>query len=222
MPSRQLFEDNLEGPGLSVDVRREFLEAATADALLAQLLVDVPWRQDEIFMFGTRSPVPRLSAWFGAPGLTYSYSGIDLEPDPLLPALDDLRELVTDVCAAGVNFNSVLANRYRTGADSVAWHADDEPELGREPTIASVSLGATRRFQLRRKDDPTVKVETPLHHGDLLIMSGPTQSLWHHQVPKTATPVGERVNLTFRRVRPARQSPSSSEAREDRPQPGPR
>ena len=96
--------------------------------------------------------------------------------------------------------NSVLVNRYRDGRDGVAWHADDEPELGDEPVIVSISLGASRRFQLRRRDDPSVRCETELHHGDVLVMRGRTQAEWLHQVPKTAVVVGERVNLTFRRI----------------------
>ena len=96
--------------------------------------------------------------------------------------------------------NSVLVNLYRDGNDGVAWHADDEPELGREPLIVSVSLGASRAFQLRRRDDPSVRRELDLHHGDVVVMHGLTQALWLHQVPKTSRHVGQRVNLTFRSI----------------------
>jgi alkylated DNA repair dioxygenase AlkB len=201
---RELFEDETLASGLSLDIQREFISATEADRLFSTLLGGVPWRQDEIVMFGTIAAVPRLSAWFGEAGLTYTYSGIELQPIEFPSELEDLRSRVAESCSPNVEFNSVLANLYRSGSDGVAWHADDEPELGKAPTIASLSFGATRRFQLRRKDDPATKVEVDLHHGDLVVMSGSTQALWHHQIPKTRRPVAERINLTFRRVRPVR------------------
>lgn len=204
MTGRELFEDDISAPGLSIDVRREFIPADEADRLFSTILDDVSWRQDDIVMFGTVTPVPRLSAWFGDAGTTYTYSGIELQPTEFPPVLDDLRRRVGAVCGPDVVFNSVLANLYRSGSDGVAWHADDEAELGEEPTIASLSFGATRRFQLRRKDDPSTRTEIDLHHGDLVVMSGTTQALWHHQIPKTRRSVGERINLTFRRVHPTR------------------
>ena len=98
-------------------------------------------------------------------------------------------------------FNSVLANLYRNGADSMGWHSDDEPELGEEPIIASVSLGAVRRFLLRqRKNKDMPAREIALAHGSLLWMSGPTQSNWQHRVPKSAGLLEARINLTFRRI----------------------
>lgn len=195
---RALFDEPVEGPGLDVDLVRRALGADDADAAFAELRRDVPWRQEQLLMFGRRIDVPRLEAWIADEGLDYTYSGIPHAAQPWSPALDRLRRLVED--HAGVSFNSVLCNLYRDGADGVDWHADDEVEFGRRPVIASLSLGATRRFDLRRVDDPTVRVDLELHHGDLLVMRGTTQELWRHRVPRTKRPVGERINLTFRTV----------------------
>ena len=139
-----------------------------------------------------------LEAWIADEGLDYRYSGIDHVARPWTPPLATLRDRVAQ--AAGSPFNSVLCNLYRTGDDGVDWHADDEVEFGRLPVIASLSLGATRRFDLRRVDDPDYRLSVELHHGDLLVMRGTTQELWRHRVPKTRAQVDERINLTFRQV----------------------
>jgi alkylated DNA repair dioxygenase AlkB len=166
------------------------------------LLHEVPWVQDDIIMFGRKLPVPRLSAWFGDADAAYSYSGIEMIIHPWTDLLAEMRNVMQSLAApfGSVRFNSVLVNLYRDGNDGVAWHADDEPELGREPLIVSVSLGATRSFQLRRRDDRNERRDLELHHGDVVVMHGLTQALWMHQVPKTAKPVGPRLNLTFRSV----------------------
>lgn len=186
------------GPGLDVVVRRGWLDAANADRDLRRVTDEVAWEQHHIVMFGRRSPVPRLDVWMADPDAVYSYSGITMAVHSWTPAVARLRDAVGR--ATGVTFNSVLLNRYRDGRDGVAWHADDEPELGVEPVIASISLGATRRFQLRRRNDPTERRSIELHHGDLMVMSGRTQAEWHHAVPRTARSVGERISLTFRVV----------------------
>ncbi len=193
-----LFDQSVSGPGLDVVVHRMAFTNAEADAAFESLMREVPWRQDEIVLFGKRVPQPRLTAWFGDEGLEYTYSGITMQPLPLTDTLDAIRARVEGLAAQ--SFNTVLLNLYRHGKDGVAWHADDEADLGRQPVIASVSLGAARRFQLRRRDDPAVKRELELHHGDVVIMRGTTQDLWQHQVPKTAKQVGERINLTFRTI----------------------
>jgi alkylated DNA repair dioxygenase AlkB len=144
---------------------------------------------------------PRLTAWYGDATARYSYSGLDLTPQPWTPALLALRTQVEQ--ATGVTFNSVLLNLYRTGQDSMGWHADDEPELGPEPVIASISLGATRRFRLRPRHSqqlPHAPLGLDLPSGSLLVMRGTTQQHWQHAVPKTARPVGPRLNLTFRTI----------------------
>ena len=202
MNQQGLFDAPVSGPDLGLDVLRNALPDDVADRSFRQLLDDVPWVQDDIVMFGRKMPVPRLSAWFGDLGSDYSYSGIAMHTLPWTPLLAELRDRVQETAAphGRTPFNSVLVNLYRDGNDGVAWHADDEPELGREPLIASVSLGATRRFQFRRRDDASVRCELDLHHGDVVIMYGLTQALWYHQIPKTSRPVGPRINLTFRTI----------------------
>jgi alkylated DNA repair dioxygenase AlkB len=193
-----LFEEQPSGPGLGLTVIRSAVDVAAADAVFTALRTKVAWRQDHLKMFGNLIPVPRLEAWVADEGLDYTYSGIHHEPDPWIDELVELRDLSSS--HTETRFNSVLCNLYRDGSDGVDWHADDEPEFGPMPVIASWSLGATRRFDLRRVDDHSVKVELELHHGDLVIMSGTTQTLWRHRVPKTKKPVGERINLTFRMI----------------------
>ena len=147
----------------------------------------------------SRACHPRLNAWYGDPGCRYGYSGTRFEPLPWTETLTDIKERLT--ATLGVAFNSMLANRYRDGRDSVAWHSDDEPELGRNPVIASVSLGATRRFTLKHKSRRDIRpLAVDLTHGSLLVMSGPTQHQWLHQIAKTTRIVGERINLTFRYI----------------------
>lgn len=169
-----------------------------ADRLLDEIIATAAWRQERIRMYGREVPVPRITAWHADPGRAYAYSGIAHEPQPWTPALTEIRESAEKSC--GALFNSVLVNRYRDGHDGVAWHSDDEPELGPAPVIGSVSLGATRRFQIRRGTDPADRHEIELEHGSLLVMHAGSQATWEHQLPKTAKPVGERVNLTFRTI----------------------
>jgi alkylated DNA repair dioxygenase AlkB len=175
-----------------------FLPESELLALFESLYRDTPWRQERIRLFGEEHPLPRLTAWHGDPGAGYVYSGLLQQPHAWTVSLAALRDRVTD--QAGHRFDSVLLNLYRDGADTVAWHADDEPELGSAPVIASVSLGATRRFRIRRRDDHARCIDLQLGAGSLLIMRGPLQQLCEHTVPRTARPVGPRINLTFRRV----------------------
>ena len=179
-----------------------WLPPAEADAFLATLLTELPWAQKPIVMMGKQILQPRLVAWVGDPDAIYTYSGTENRPLPWTPTLTTLRHRVEE--AAGHPFNSVLANLYRHGEDSMGFHADKEPELGRNPVIASLSLGAPRRFQLRYtgKKKGIAGVDLSLGDGSLLIMRGTTQHFWRHGVPKQRTPVGPRVNLTFRRILP--------------------
>lgn len=184
-----------------MDYQPGFLCPAEASGLLETLANGLEWRQQDVFLFGKRAPQPRLTAWCSDPGINYSYSGLRLESGAWHPALRQLRErLETDL---GQAFNSVLANAYRDGQDSMGWHADNEPELGPEPLIASVSLGATRRFRVRPRpgrasDEQPHSLE--LASGSLLVMRGQSQARWQHCVPKTKRPVGLRINLTFRQI----------------------
>ncbi len=156
----------------------------------------IAWRQDHVRLFGRQVPLPRWSAWHGDSDRPYTYSGLTLLPQPWNPLLDWLRDQLQAV--SGVRFNSVLLNWYRSGSDHISWHTDAEPELGQNPIIASVNFGATRRFLLRRTDQPQEKIELPLGHGSVLIMSGALQHHWQHSVPKQAKVHDSRVNLTFR------------------------
>lgn len=177
------------------DYRPGWMQPADAGALFECLWRDAPWRQRDIVLFGRSLPQPRLTAWCSDPGIHYRYSGLHLRSEPWLPALLPLRE---ELCGLlGAAFNSVLLNAYRDGRDSMGWHADDEPELGVRPLIASVSLGATRRLLLRpAAGGPSIGFD--LESGSLLVMSGASQSEWRHSVPKVRTTVGPRINLTFR------------------------
>lgn len=176
-----------------------FFEKTEADQLLQQLVDQIAWRQDVIKLYGKTIPLPRLSAWYGNDDKPYTYSGISLTPTPWTPNLQLIKARIEAV--VGVQFTSVLLNRYRDGKDYIGWHTDAEKELGQNPVIGSVNFGATRRFQLRRIDNHAVKHELTLEHGTLLVMSGATQHHWQHQVPKTAASIGERINLTFRVIR---------------------
>jgi len=186
-------------PDAALRLWPQAFERGEGVALFRELAATIDWQPEEIVMFGRRVPVPRLVAWHGDPQARYTYSGTRHDPRPWTPALQRVRERVTEL--SGLEFNSVLLNRYRDGRDGMGWHADDEPELGPEPVIASVSFGATRRFCLRHRRRRDQRVELPLTDGSLLCMSGATQHHWVHAVPKTRAPVGERINLTFRRVR---------------------
>lgn len=178
----------------------DFIPVAERAGLFAVLMADIPFAAETIRLFGRPVAVPRLVAWHGDPGTTYAYSGTTHDPRPWSPALADLRDRVQ--ARAGAPLNAVLANLYRGPADSMGWHADDEPELGSEPVIASLSLGATRRFHLKpRKGVAGQRMDLALTDGSLLVMRGRTQTDWLHAVPKENGPVGPRINLTFRHIR---------------------
>lgn len=161
--------------------------------VLDRLVDTLAWEQRHLTMFGRRVAEPRLSAWYGDEG--YTYSGVTLEPRSMTRDLDELKKLCEEI--SGTTFNSVLVNHYRNGDDSMGWHADDEPELGPSPIIASLSLGATRRFRFRHRRTREI-VEQDLTGGSLLVMSGACQSAWMHAVPKQKRITEARVNLTFR------------------------
>ena len=173
-----------------------FYDKTESDRIFKTLLETIEWKQDKIMMYGKELPLPRLSALYGDNNKPYTYSGITLNPLPWTEELLQIKEKIE--MEAKVKFSSVLLNRYRDGQDYVGWHTDAEKELGKNPVIGSVNFGATRKFQLRRIDDHKDKFEVELKHGTFLVMQGSTQHFWQHQVPKTATKIGERLNLTFR------------------------
>lgn len=179
---------------------RDFLSTDAATALFAQLLAATTWEHRHIIMFGKQVAEPRLSSWHSVDARPYTYSGLTREAQAWTPTLQSL----SDECErfAGSRFNSVLVNLYRDGRDAMGWHADNERENGRNPVIASVSLGAERRFDLRHRETKTT-IRTALPHGSLLVMSGVTQHKWVHQVPRTTRVNEPRINLTFRWVHDA-------------------
>ncbi|GAB4201465.1 MAG: alpha-ketoglutarate-dependent dioxygenase AlkB [Sandaracinaceae bacterium] len=170
---------------------------------MTQLLETLPLAPEELVIFGKSVRTPRLVSFHGDPGARYGYSGKVFEPRPWVDALSALRARLAD--ALGATFHCVLVNHYRDGTDAMGWHADDEPELGpdapHDVLIASVSLGAPRRFVLRHRRRATEKHALELGEGSLLVMGGATQHRFQHAVPRTARPVGPRTNLTFRIIR---------------------
>ena len=176
-----------------------FICAGLADAFYNQLQHQLAWRHDQITLFGRQVYIPRLQCFQGDPGISYCYSGLTLDTETWHPAVLDIKQKIEALC--GHSFNSVLINYYRQGQDSMGWHSDDEPELGRNPVIASVSLGQPRRFLLRHRFDKAIpQQELLLNNGSLLIMAGKLQHYWQHSVPKTKRPMAGRINLTFRQT----------------------
>lgn len=178
----------------------QFFNTVESNAFMQQLTDTVDWKQEAMRMYGKSVLFPRLMAWHGDAATSYRFSGNTFTPALWTPLLLQIRDHITPV--SGHAFNSVLLNLYRNGNDSMGWHADDEPELGPQPVIASVNFGATRRFLLRYKSDHQQKYELPLQHGSLLIMKGTLQQYWEHHVPKTAKVTTGRINLTFRFIHP--------------------
>src|SRR5262245_41143169 len=185
------------GRGAWVDHEPSWLAPGEADDLLASLAAELRWEQRAIVLFGRAVMQPRLIAWAGTIG--YRYSGQTLEPRPLTPTLDRLLARVQE--RSGSPFNHVLANRYRAGRDSIGLHADDEPELGDDPVVATVSVGATRRFVLKPRQKATGPGHTlEVRHGSLVIMGGSTQAHYVHGVPRQPDVRDERISLTFRHL----------------------
>ena len=189
--------ERLPLPDADVRLDRAWLAPAEAADLFDALLAAVPWENHPVRLFGREHPAPRLSCWIGDPQARYRYSGLVREPRPWTPQLAALRDRLQ--ATLDTRFDSVLANLYRDGRDAMGWHADDEPELGPLPVIASISLGATRRFVLRHRDGaPRLALDLP--PGSLLCMQGATQAHYRHALMRTARAVGPRINLTYRRV----------------------
>lgn len=186
----------LEMPDAEVLFYEGFFDGAESDAYFKRLQETIAWEQEELTMFGKKIMIPRLTAWYGDEGKSYSYSGIHHEPLAWTAELNAIKTRIENV--AEIRFNSVLLNLYRDEHDSIGWHSDDEPELGQNPVIASVSFGAVRQFQLKHKDDDKLRQSIDLTSGSLLLMRGTTQHHWKHRVPKSKKSLGARMNLTFR------------------------
>lgn len=186
-------------PDADLRIFPDFYSSEESDRFLASLRNEIKWEQGSIVYFGTRHNLPRMTAWYGDPGTRYTYSRISNDPHAWTPLLLEIKKKIELTIQS--KFNSVLLNFYRSGSDSVSWHQDNEPELGKNPTIASLSFGEARPFQMKHKVRRDLeRKDIILSNGSLLIMRGSTQELWEHQVPKTAKPIGERINLTFRYI----------------------
>ena len=189
---------NVDLPDGQAVLYPDFFSNHEASLLLAELEQNIEWRQERIKIYGKVSDLPRLMAWYGEPGRNYQFSGIRVQSYPWTEALSQIKARIEPY--AKVTFNSVLLNLYRQGADGVAWHSDDEAELGRKPIIGSVSFGEERLFQFKHKTKKHLRRALKLPHSSLLLMSADTQKHWLHQIPKSTKAMSPRVNLTFRIV----------------------
>lgn len=186
-------------PDADIILYNSFFTKTESDLLYKKLIENIKWEQHEITIFGKTMNQPRLTAFYGDNNKDYSYSGIRLKPiawnEDLMLIKSRLEKTTNET------FSSVLLNYYRDGRDSMGWHADDEKELGKNPVIASVSFGSTRKFQLKHNSRKDVKkIDIDLSHGSFLLMKGTTQHHWKHQIPKSTKSIAPRINLTFRLI----------------------
>jgi len=191
-------DESLRFPEQLLEYFPGFLQETESLLLLETLVSEVPWQQQTIHMYGKEVVTPRLTAWYGDSEKTYQFSGTKFDPIPWTKELYDLKLKIET--ATHIQFNSVLLNYYRNGNDSVAWHGDNEKELGKNPHIASVSLGQPRKFEFRHKNEHARKYALQLENGSLLIMKGDLQHTWEHRIPKSKNENGPRINLTFRTI----------------------
>ncbi|SHG11769.1 Alkylated DNA repair dioxygenase AlkB [Arenibacter palladensis] len=189
----------LQLPDSDIVYYPNFLGAKEADHYFKSIKASTPWQQDDITVFGKTYPQPRLTGLFGENSKPYSYSNITMHPHAFTAELLELRNKLQ--MEIGVPFTSCLLNLYRNGQDSNGWHSDDEKALGKNPIIASISLGQERYFHLKHKLKKDLKQKLLLEHGSLLLMKGETQHCWYHQIPKTAKTIQERINITFRFIK---------------------
>ncbi len=197
-----LFQSNsivLDLPDAAIIYYPDFINAQESNLMFEKLLKETPWKQDEITVYGKKHLQPRLTSLYGEEDKSYSYSNIKMMPNAWTPLLQKLKSKIENIC--DVNFNVVLLNYYRNEKDGNGWHADNEKELGKNPTIASLSFGANRSFQLKHNQDKTIKRSIILEHGSLLVMKGTTQECYKHQIPKSSKLIGPRINLTFRTIK---------------------
>lgn len=186
----------LELPDADITYYPNFIDPEKADAYFKVFIKTIPWQQDDIVLFGKTHAQPRLTALFSTNDKPYSYSNITMLPHGFTQELLDIKEKIEVVSKN--NFTTCLLNLYRDGKDSNGWHADNEKELGKNPVIASITLGQERFFHLKHRQHKELKHKLLLEHGSLLLMKGTTQHHWLHQIPKTAKPISERINLTYR------------------------
>lgn len=196
LPDNPALPQLFQLPDAQLLMWQQVLDLETSRQLLAHL-VQLPWQKPAIWMFGRMLPIPRQQVWMGDPHCSYRYSGVLFSPEPWTPILLQVTAMVSQL--TGHPFNCVLLNRYDGGGEHMGWHSDDEPELGESPVIASLSLGQSRRFDLRHKD-LGCQLQLKLADGDLLLMAGECQRFWQHALPKQARAEGTRYNLTFRYI----------------------
>jgi alkylated DNA repair dioxygenase AlkB len=187
----------LDMPDANLKYYPNFIPPAQATNIMQTLQESLAWRQEQITLYGKAHNVPRLQAWYGDKNAGYKYSNLTMRPLPWAPILLDLKQRCES--ASKSHFNSVLANLYRHGQDGMGRHADNEPELGRQPVIASLSFGEVRNLDFYHNQTKN-KVRLPLENGSLLVMSGNTQMSWQHCVAKTKKSLVARINLTFRYI----------------------
>ncbi|MDT0606912.1 alpha-ketoglutarate-dependent dioxygenase AlkB family protein [Croceitalea rosinachiae] len=189
----------LDLPKSDICYHPNFIHPHKANYYFEKLKNEVPWQQDDISVFGKTYTQPRLTALYANNDKPYSYSNVTMHPHLFNNELLEIKLAIEDL--VNTQFTTCLLNLYRDGQDSNGWHADDEKELGKNPTIASITLGQERFFHLRNKEDRNLKHKLLLKHGSLLLMQGETQHYWQHQIAKTSKPIGSRINLTFRVIR---------------------
>ena len=177
-----------------------FLSPNEAKCYFDLLQNTIRWKQEEVKFYGKTYPVPRKTAWYGYEGFNYSYSGINCFPEIWTKELVEIKSQI-ERFIPNEDFTSVLLNLYNNGNDKMGWHADDEKELGKNPTIASVSLGETRRFDIKHKQNKDLHYKFELTSGSLLIMRGALQHNWVHQIPAQKKVKEPRINLTFRTIK---------------------
>ncbi|MBI3743295.1 MAG: alpha-ketoglutarate-dependent dioxygenase AlkB [Chloroflexi bacterium] len=194
--------ERIDLPDADVVFYRSFFSGDESDRFFEELTTHAAWKQERIKYYGKVMDLPRQTAWYGDEGKSYVYSGIRVDPQPWTATLLTIKRRVESV--SEVTFNSVLLNLYRHGRDSVAWHSDDEPDLGPDPVIGSVSFGETRTFWFRHRRDHSLRFKIELPHGSYLLMRGQTQHFWVHQIPKTTRHCEPRINLTFRVIKEVR------------------
>ena len=179
---------------------RNFFNPSEAKYYFDLLQSNINWKQEEVKFYGKIFPVPRKTAWYGYEGFNYSYSGINCFPESWTKELLEIKSQI-ELFIPDEDFTSVLLNLYNNGNDKMGWHADDEKELGINPTIASVSLGETRRFDIKHKKNKDLQFKFELTSGSLLIMRGALQHHWVHQIPAQKKVINPRINLTFRTIK---------------------
>ena len=182
---------------LKIRILEDFFNSVDSNKLLKKFISKLPWESMMIKMFGRDTKIPRLQCWIGDEGCEYRYSGKQLSRQIWNQDLIMIRKKIYQELK--IDFNSVLANYYRDGKDSMGWHSDDEKELGPDPIIASISFGSERDLVFRNKITKET-IAIPQTNGCLILIDGETQKNWQHSIKKTQKVIGPRINLTFRNI----------------------